>query len=407
MLWVESEGAGWYLFHPDDLAHRQDDPMDWPSHDFAIRKEFAAGTLIAIDTGADAGWFVRFTDEGLTDQERSHLLASVGFRLWVRHGCLCLDGGDALPFADPFPVPVQRSGTSVRCDEIELPDWAVPPPIDPDGYIPPEQPVWIDVPNGQYQAIVHTFDWGEQTGVERCPSYTVVLTPADEWEAIAHPQSIPCLIEGEGLIEISPAIEDVPPRRVIIPDTEYALFEWKTPVFPGIDLSFDLTSEQFQTLEKIARQYLRAKIFEHHIIMGYGLTEGRIGTFFHVLTFGNVYDKYFLKCQGKGRVRIVHVDERDGLSWARVEPFTAAAAVPEESVSTLKRAFAQYAVYNLEYRSQVPHHRFNAERIQALTDPSLVAGAIANSLNLPPDQLYQLLQLSDLELIYQLTSRLG
>lgn len=223
------------------------------------------------------------------------MLASVGFRLWVRHGCLCLDGGDALPFADPFPLPVQRSGTSVRCDEIELPDWAVPPPIDPDGCIPPEQPVWLDVPNGQYQAIVHTFDWGEQTGVERCPSYTVVLTPTDEWEAIAHPQSIPCLIEGEGLIEISPAIEDVPPRMGIIPDTEYALFEWKTPVFPGIDLSFNLTSEQFQTLEKIARQYLRAKIFEHHIIMGYGLTEGRIGTFFHVPTFGNVYDNYFLK----------------------------------------------------------------------------------------------------------------
>jgi hypothetical protein len=53
--------AAFFLFHPDDLAHRQGDPIDWYTYDFACRPEFAAGRLIAFLTGSDGGYRFRRT----------------------------------------------------------------------------------------------------------------------------------------------------------------------------------------------------------------------------------------------------------------------------------------------------------------------------------------------------------
>jgi hypothetical protein len=40
---VGTDIATWFLFHPDDLAHRLQDPAEWCWHEFAISKEFASG----------------------------------------------------------------------------------------------------------------------------------------------------------------------------------------------------------------------------------------------------------------------------------------------------------------------------------------------------------------------------
>src|SRR5262249_45565191 len=45
--------AGFFLFHPSDLAHRAQAPVGWYSHGFACRKEFEAGRLVAFDAGGD------------------------------------------------------------------------------------------------------------------------------------------------------------------------------------------------------------------------------------------------------------------------------------------------------------------------------------------------------------------
>lgn len=63
---VGTDSASWFLFHPDDLAHRSKDPIGWHMYDFAIQKEFVAGNLIAVSTGGDGGFSIRFTNGKLS-----------------------------------------------------------------------------------------------------------------------------------------------------------------------------------------------------------------------------------------------------------------------------------------------------------------------------------------------------
>ncbi|MEG3955413.1 hypothetical protein [Microcoleus sp. herbarium2] len=47
-LSVGNDVAAWFLFHQHDMAHHRADPQNWWSSDFAIFKEFAAGTLESV-----------------------------------------------------------------------------------------------------------------------------------------------------------------------------------------------------------------------------------------------------------------------------------------------------------------------------------------------------------------------
>ncbi|WP_413988582.1 DUF6386 family protein [Labrys okinawensis] len=89
--------AAFVLFHPDDLAHRAQDPLDWYSYDFAYGRESAAGRLIAFCTGSDGGYAIRLTTRDLTPAEAADACPSWSFPLIVRHGRILLDNTDALP----------------------------------------------------------------------------------------------------------------------------------------------------------------------------------------------------------------------------------------------------------------------------------------------------------------------
>jgi hypothetical protein len=66
MFIIGTDVAAWLIFHPDDLFHRDDDPINWWAQDFAIRKEFSTGTLVAVSTGGDGGYKIRVTDGSRT-----------------------------------------------------------------------------------------------------------------------------------------------------------------------------------------------------------------------------------------------------------------------------------------------------------------------------------------------------
>jgi len=408
-LWVYSGQAVWYLFHPDDLAHRQDAPIDWMTYPFAIRREFMAGSLIAISTGATSEWFVRFTDEGLTELERSHLAGSIDFRLQVRHQRLCLDGGDVLPFSESLTQQsIQENDDEENIDEygdeIDDEDWNEDPDDDGDyGFISSEQPSWLEIPNGLYRATVHTFDWSDGSLDAELPSYTVVFTPVDDLEAIAPPHDIPRLIEGEGLIEVPKTDENALPSLSIPPTARYALLDWQEILFPGLNMNLPLTQEQYRQVEQISDYYLKSHIHERYLIIGHHLFAGRIGMLFQESGFGHSYDDCFLSGRGMGWVRLVSVEEKKGIRLAGVEPFELPSAfVAPEVVESLKQAFGCYATSRPEYQQHVPHPAFMAEQIQSLTHPRIVAWAIANTLSLSPAKQYELLQLSDFDLVTQL-----
>lgn len=68
---IGTDVATLLLFHPDDLAHRQNDPIAWYSYGFAFRRESAAGTLMAFGTGSDGGYVVCVTTAALTREEQA------------------------------------------------------------------------------------------------------------------------------------------------------------------------------------------------------------------------------------------------------------------------------------------------------------------------------------------------
>jgi hypothetical protein len=89
--------AAFVLFHPDDLAHRARDPLDWYGYDFAYGRESAAGRLVAFCTGSDGSYAIRLTTGDLTPAEAVDACPSWSFPLIVRHGRILLDNTDALP----------------------------------------------------------------------------------------------------------------------------------------------------------------------------------------------------------------------------------------------------------------------------------------------------------------------
>jgi hypothetical protein len=77
---IGTDIATLYLFHPDDLAHRWKSRMRWEFYEFAGGREFAAGSLIAWQTGGDGGYLLRLTDEALTADEVKHQAGAWDFR---------------------------------------------------------------------------------------------------------------------------------------------------------------------------------------------------------------------------------------------------------------------------------------------------------------------------------------
>jgi hypothetical protein len=372
---VGTDIATWFLFHPDDLAHRLQDPAEWCWHEFAISKEFASGNLVAINTAADAAFLIRFTDRELTEQEQIHAIASVTFRLCVRHNYLYLDGGDLLPSAEMFS------------DDLD-------------------PAAWLEIPKGNYQVTVYTFDGKQISKKANLPSYTVQFQPVANIDAINPPTLIPRLVYAGGLVEQSEPRQEWLESITSTLESEYALQQWSEMVFPSFHITLLPDRNQYQNLELIDARYSSSshrRKFE--IVMGHALEPQTIGTLFRVEAHGQMYDQYQLLGIGKQVVRIVRIFERDDLSWAEVEPYQPP-DVPTDSSSLehLKQLFAHYAQTNAEYPQLVEYPQFYAERISTLYVPRELIWAIAYAIDLTPEIQRSLLMMSDRDSAQQLSS---
>ena len=148
---IGTDVAHFVLFHPADLAHRDDDPIAWYSYDFAYQRDSRAGALIAWGTGSDGGFRIRLTTGELTAAEKQAGCASWRFPLIVRHGRVLLDNTDALPGQEQM--------------------------TDPDG-----ADDWYQIDNGAYGVTVYPIDRSEDA---KLPDYVVVFTPVASIEGIA------------------------------------------------------------------------------------------------------------------------------------------------------------------------------------------------------------------------------
>ncbi|MGV6876693.1 DUF6386 family protein [Pseudochelatococcus sp. B33] len=188
-IMVGTDVAHLLLFHPDDLAHRDNDPIAWYGYDFAYRRESAAGRLIAWGTGSDGGYAVRLTTDSLTAEERAHACASWAFPLLVRHGRILLDNTNALPGASQV--------------------------VDPDEIVDD----WFELANGSYRVTVHPVDRAEPEAAD-LPDYVVTF------EAVESIAGIPVADTPPGL---RPFREWIPRQPQSMETDARFLWQAKTP----------------------------------------------------------------------------------------------------------------------------------------------------------------------------------
>ena len=92
------------VFHPDDIAHRRDNPRFWLRESFAYGPEAAKGRIIAFE--ADIGGIVRLTTGYLSDRERKWRGQPWTFGYQVRHRKVFIGTEDSPQFVDRDPDPL-------------------------------------------------------------------------------------------------------------------------------------------------------------------------------------------------------------------------------------------------------------------------------------------------------------
>ena len=382
---VGTDSASWFLFHPDDLAHRIRDPINWYSYDFAVRREFAAGTLVAVATGGDGGFSVRLTDQELTQREKQYAVKSQSFRLRLRHGRLLIDGGDVLP---------SEYGGSVSEDSAD----------------------WISVPNGDYHVTVSAIAWYDEPGAvdhegsatkNALPSYVAVFEAVEALKAVNIPPSIPQLdpLVPSILFFPNPESESVQESW----EQEFAILLWPEVVFPRIPQELSLTREQHGYVNSVMKEGIQFSL----LVTNQPKSQA-VATLFTISSYGSSFDSaeqatgFSMSGHGTQIVEVIRVREKNDILWAAVKPLARPSSKAEfASVDELKQRFAEYAADNPNYRKQVPYAQFHAERVAALTNPLDVGWAIASVLELPADTKRQLLSGAETELIQRLNEALS
>ncbi len=398
---VGTDVAAWFLFHPDDLAHRADDPLDWWAHDFAVAREFVAGTLVAVGTGSDGGYTVRFTDGGLSPREETYALAARVFRLRVRYGRLYFDGGDGLPYEGRLDNPE------------DYPD------------------CWVAVANGVYQVTVHVLAWDEdpdalaaggQDSADALPSYVAVFTAVPDLDAIVPPAALPRLERWAPTPRDAPAAPE--PAAPVAPTrwaraasalrgrlrrpaaaARYLVFPRDAVVFPETgSLDLPISADENAALSQTGGP----------VVLVLSPAVGAVGTLFATMSYGSSFTSdptgagYDMSGRGVRRVRLLAVEEWQGARYARVAAYEPPATeVDPARLTEVRRLFARYAEADAGYRRRICHHHFYAERVASLTDARAISWSVAYALDLPPDVQYELLTAADAALIGRLRALLA
>src|SRR5262245_10370888 len=97
-LYTRSAYSAIIVFHPDDVAHRSDNPMHWLRESFAYGPETAEGRILAFTS--EIMGVVRLTTEGLSEREQRWRGHPWTFRYQVRHGRVFVGTEDSLQYVD-------------------------------------------------------------------------------------------------------------------------------------------------------------------------------------------------------------------------------------------------------------------------------------------------------------------
>jgi hypothetical protein len=336
-VYLGTDVATLVLFHPDDLVHRQNDPIAWYGYDFAYSKESAQGRLVAFDTGSDGGYEVRLTTGALSTQEMACACRSWAFPYLVRHGCFLIDNTEALPGREQMNDPARLVNR------------------------------WYDIASGAYRVVVHPIDRSSEAARE-LPDYVIVFEAVDSIASIAVASTPPCLRPFRGREPFVPASME----------TE-DLFVW--PKGNPDKGTFPL----FIVGEKVAllpRQHIVCTISEEiasavypdrghegkafgHLVATTSFQADELAALVRVgglMRGSGISPALGIQCEHI--VRVIEGSASEPLQLARIEPINKPDAfAPNDKVRMLQQRLARYAMENTSFEERLESTSFELERL--------------------------------------------
>jgi hypothetical protein len=389
-LLVGTDIASFYLYHPDDLAHRDESPHAWHMHAFACREEFEAGRLVGFSTGGDGGYRIRVTTEPLTEREQNLHVGSWEFRLRVRLGQVLLDGGYCLP-------------NSFYAREVDLFDEG-----------------WIELPNGDYRVTVHSIDWStppvgecdlnEFELADALPHYVITFATVNDLRQIPIRSDTPPTLECH---------RDYPPKAWGEPREIADFDEEKGPlthspfivleapewlIVPGFDMEMPISDAVSHAAFGRADGKLLPDRAERFVLAPLGGAPGDVAVLARPDRAGKMMSETLtMTFHGMRVVRIAQWFTEGDWDKVRVESIDR----PEQTVAAadlirLKEAFAEYAARNVVYRRETPSADFEAKRVLALTSPESVTNCLIHHIRMSTDRRLELLLLPVVERVPEL-----
>lgn len=383
-----TDGASFFLYHPDDLRHRVSSPLAWTAYHFACQPEFEAGRLVAFDTGGDGGYQFRVTTGPLTEREQKWLVGSWDFRYEVRHGRVYLDGGYALPSDSYFEESEDH----------------------------PEQ--WVTLANGKYRVTVSAIEWHSEPGAlddngsvtdKALPSYVIQFFSVDTFDAIRvsrtpprmetskdwPPQESPSFSDYDTFGETDAEVQD---RYVVLVNNTDA------PV-PGFHISMEVSDEFYEAVYgSVGNQVLPDRI-EQLVIVGGNEIPG-VGVLVEPSGGGKSGDEpWTMSFHAKRLVTVTTINNDKPWPGGDVEILQRPeSSVSNEELKELKTAFAEYARSSAAYREAIEHPDFECERVLAMSSATGITHVLIHHVQIPLAEKLQLLSLSDADRVERLLS---
>lgn len=386
-----TDGASFFLYHPQDLQHRLTSPHAWPFYHFAFRPESAAGRLVVFSTGGDGGYAFRITDGPLTEREQKWLASSWDFPYQVRHGRVYLDGGYALPSDNYF-------------DDSER-----------------NLAQWISLPNGNYKVTVHAIEWHSEPGAldedeqptdSALASYVIQFTPIQSLSAVpVHdtPPRMECDRKWQAQADPSFAEPDEFDGKNDELEASYVFLvgEKDTPV-PGFHLSVQGGDELYEAFYGARGNQMLPDRIKSLVIAPTDQTPG-VGVL--VTPSGasrSNNDPWVFSFHAKRLVNITEVTKAKPRATCSVTSLERpASVVSPEKLAELKAAFAAYAASNVTYRKAVANPDFEADRVASMESPVGLTHVLIHHVQLPLAERLELLRLSDAERVERLLKALS
>jgi hypothetical protein len=391
-LYLGTDIASFYLFHPDDLAHRATSPLGWETCGFACRKEFEAGRLVGWSTGSDGGYGFRLTDGELTQREVTYRGCSWDFRLGVQHNRVMLDNGDCIPNAEYPRNP-------------------------PDG----DDRRWIALSDGDYRVTVTAIEWDSEPGAiddagqvseNALTNYVIQFNRIADIAFLPVPSSAPPRLEcsrefvpiaEHGWPDANAYLADQSPitteRVVVLENRDWLLV-------PGFSRSLPVADRVHDAAFGDVESQTNSERIDTFVLVPPGAKPGEPGVLVRASGASRSGDDpWQIGFMALRLVRTIDLRRSAGWSRAQIKSITRPTeSIGSEALESLKSLFTTFAQTNQSFRSQVPTADFVAEQVMAMTSPESLTHALLHHLTLSPEQRLASLLASDADRVRTLTA---